>query len=85
MRYAIAALVSILILASVAGWCRHTRADLLWQTEFGGELDPSDQSKLSLALLFGEFKFVGVFLVCGVSFGIAHWINPKVTLQESQS
>ena len=112
MRYAIAAIVSALILAGGAGWCRHTRQSFwdMMRADFerakaAGDLPPEQQNlsfdevreqgfgtelpgimvmKLSIADLFQIYWFVFVILICGVSFGIAHWMSPKAPQQESQ-
>lgn len=112
MRYAIAALVSLLILAGGAGWCRHTRQNFwdMMRADFerakaAGDLPPEQQNlsfdevreqgfgtelpgsmlvKLNIADLFRVYWFVFVILVCGISFGIAHWMSPQAPQQESQ-
>ncbi|TXT36166.1 MAG: hypothetical protein FD138_1074 [Planctomycetota bacterium] len=58
--------------------------DEVRQQGFGTELPGSMMLKLSIADLFQTFWFVFVLLVCGVSFGVAHWMSPKPPQQESQ-
>ena len=52
---------------------------------FGTELPGSMVMKLSFTNLFEIYWFVFVILVCGVSFGIAHWMSPQPHQQESPS
>ena len=112
MRYAVAALVSILILAGGVGWYRQLRESIkdefradfqrakdagelppemqnldfetVWQRGFGGEVSSNTMAKLQLTSLLRGLWYVWVILVCGVSFGVAHWMSPKATQQESQ-
>lgn len=112
MRYVIAAIVSVLILAGGAGWYRQLgesikgefRADFqrakdagelpeelqnvefetVWQRGFGGEVSSSRMAKIQLTSFLRVFWYVWVILVCGISFGIAHWMSPKAPQQESQ-
>lgn len=51
---------------------------------FGTELPHSMVVKLNFADLFQRYWFVFVILVCGISFGVAHWMSPKTPQQESQ-
>ena len=112
MRYAIAALVPILILASGTGWYRYLRESIkddmradfqrakdagdlppemrnldfetVWQGGFGGEVSASTMRKLDISSLLRGFWYVWVIFVCGIAFGIAHWMSPQPHQQESQ-
>ena len=112
MRYVVAAIVSILILASGAGWYRQLRESIkddfradfqrakdagdlppemrnldfetVWQGGFGGEVSASTMRKLDISSLLRGFWYVWVIFVCGIAFGIAHWMSPQPHQQESQ-
>ena len=114
MRYAVAAVVSLLILAGGAGWYRQLGESIkddfrvrfqqdkdagdlppemqnldfetVWSRKgFGGEVSSSTMRKLSISSLLRGRWYVWVIFVCGISFGIAHWMSPQPSQQESQS
>jgi hypothetical protein len=113
MRYAVAAFVSLLVLAGGAGWyrqlCESIKDDFrvrfqeakdagdlppgmqdldfetVWSRKgFGSEVSSSTMTKLELTSLLRGLWYVWVILICGVSFGIAHWMSPKLPQQESR-
>lgn len=115
MRYAMAGLISLLIVAGGYGYYRHTEQSIMdfIRSSFEAEGLPvppdvaavlnSDRPAMSAFAGYGTelpgpifsmmmngriLRRYAVFLivfVCGVSFGIAHWMSPKVPQQESQS
>ncbi len=112
MRYVIAAVVSILILASGAGWYRQLRESIkddfradfqrakeagdlppemqnldfetVWQGGFGSEVSSETMRKITTTQALRGLWYVWVILVCGIAFGIAHWMSPQPHQQESQ-
>ncbi len=112
MRYAVAGLISLLILLGGVGWYQHLRMSVkeefradfqrakdagglppemqniefetVWQQGFGGEVSSSTMMKIQTASLLRGLWYVWVVLVCGLTFGIAHWMSPKVSQQESR-
>ncbi len=114
MRYAIAGLISLLIVAGGYGYYLHTersiKAHIRSQFEaeglpippeiaavldsnkpaksafmgYGTELPGEIILKISIGDLLRHYAIGLIVFVCGVSFGVAHWMSPKAPQQESR-
>ncbi len=114
MRYAIAGLISLLIVAGGYGYYWHTVRSIKtfirsqFEAEgvavppeiaavldfekpakgaflgYGTELPGHVISKINLCDILRSYAVYLIVFVCGVSFGIAHWMSPKAPQQESQ-
>ena len=114
MRYAIAGLISLLIVAGGYGYYLHTERSIktIIRAQFDAEGVPIPREvaavldsekpakaaflgygtelpghiilKITLSDIFQKYAVSLIVLVCGVSFGIAHWMSPKPPQQESQ-
>jgi hypothetical protein len=114
MRYAVAGLISLLIVAGGFGYYRHMERSIkaLIRSQFeaegvavppevAAELDSEKPAKaallgygtelpghivlkITLGDILRKYAVCLIVFVCGVSFGIAHWMSPKAGHQESQ-
>ena len=114
MRYAIAGLISLLIVAGGYAYYLHTERSIKafirsqFETEgipippeftavldsdqpakncflgYGTEMPGHIVLKITISDVLRKYAVGLTLFVCGVSFGVAHWISPKASQQESQ-